>query len=863
MDASLERRLGHIEARLEALERSRDEVRPPAPEPLARPAATRPPPLPGRPAPEAAPRPPAPLRPVPASPAGPDWERFFGLAVLGRVGVGAVLVAAGYFAQLAWRGMGDVAKVASLYGLAGSFVATGWWLRERVARRYLALLWGGGAATAFLAGAAARLRYGLVGDGVGLVLLLGAAILGLVLARRLRHAAFGSLALAGAFAAPVLTASNLDAPFFLLAYLSVLHAGSAWMEERWRWRAARGVGIVGTLLVAGLWLARHGAMDTATYLVVHLYLLGLVAPELRRAWNGRALAGGRAELVPAALGAAEACLVLVTLGRLGGHGAALPLTALLSGALWTGLAIWLARRSGRPGPTTLVRGLARLGGLLLVVGALVGADALPVPTTGALHDQLALAGVLATAALALALRPRLGTGDLAASVAAALACATALLLRPEPTRTLALLPLAVSASALLLLAAQRHEARATAAWAGGLAAALGLACGWRIAADGTWLAAALAAGASWAGVVLLRARLRGDPRLAWHGTVQLLVLAGAWGLLAFAGPLRGVVRPLLDPTTVAAVCVAVVAGVSAWRARAGASTPSAARAVLWTLAVLLPLAAGERETLQAVRTLAPAASAGWRTLYLAGAAGVLAWLGRGRGPALSRASLGVACLALLELVFDPGGPTASPWAAAQLAAVLAALLAAAHLGPRRDVAAARLAFPALALASLGWAACAVAGRLPAATPFLDLRFALALLAVAAPRAFPFRRLAPADRRVARTTALLLGVALGLAAGLAELHDLVAPLPAAWPAVLPSVAITLYAAGLLLAGFLRADRRLRVCALVVFGGVVLKVGLHDLGTASTPLRIFVSGILGLVLLAAAFAYARRRVPDTRT
>ena len=39
-----------------------------------------------------------------------DYERFVGVAVLGRVGIAAVLLAAGDFGQLGWREIGRAAR---------------------------------------------------------------------------------------------------------------------------------------------------------------------------------------------------------------------------------------------------------------------------------------------------------------------------------------------------------------------------------------------------------------------------------------------------------------------------------------------------------------------------------------------------------------------------------------------------------------------------------------------------------------------------------------------------------------------------------------------------------------------------------
>ena len=142
MDRVLATRLTRMERRLAAMELALDQAHIARPTPRSRPeaptppvqfpppepasASILPPPLPPSAVPHAArtreskpptPRPrstpsprPEPRTHTPASP--PDWERFFGLAVLGRICVAAVLLAAGYFAQLAYKGLPPFGKVA-------------------------------------------------------------------------------------------------------------------------------------------------------------------------------------------------------------------------------------------------------------------------------------------------------------------------------------------------------------------------------------------------------------------------------------------------------------------------------------------------------------------------------------------------------------------------------------------------------------------------------------------------------------------------------------------------------------------------------------------------------------------------------
>lgn len=887
MDPTLAQRLADIERRLTALEhggatavvhlpppepRRAVRVEPTAPvvgadqPPEARAPGARPP-QGARPVPPPPPLPPKPILPdrKPAAVAAHpepavDWERFFGLAVLGRIGVAAVLLAAGYFAQLAYRDLPPIGRVLSIYGLSALFIGVGAWLRPRVSPRYLALLWGGGAASAYLAAIAAHLRYDLVGDTVALGLLVLASALGHGLARILRHQTLASMALAGAFAAPLIADASLANGPFLMSYLLLLHGSAAWVEDRWRWRSARVVALAGTGVVVARWLMTHGAVDVPTFLLLHGYLLGLVAPELLRVARRRGLSRFRATLVPAALAVAEGTLLLAPLLRWQSVRDVCTLP-LLSGIVWTGLAVLLASRVRARADHALVRGLARLGGVLAAVGVAVATIALPADSMLE-SETLIVWGASLVALGALGLRRIVGTGDFAAAVAVPIACLAGIAPR-APEHVLSIFPVAAAAAAAVVLLARHGAARGVAAWSGLLAVGVGLASGARLSGgDALWVALGLVAAAGWARGMLTLGRLRADRTLRIHGALQLWVVAWHWVVLGFTS-LRVVDLPLADPITLAGVAVAALAAHAAWTRTANDDHGRFAwlgGASLWALALALPVLAGHREMVSAVAELGRAARDAWHVIYFAGAgvvvAGLAGYARRDAGRVGILGALAVVAVAVVKTLADAGRMMeATPWASAQVAAAL--------LGPWLVVRLARrrsdggfVGFVLFATAAFAYLVHAGLGHVPADVPFLGQRGLLGFLAIGLLWTFPYRVVLPSVRQGVENTALLGGLLFGFVVGYAELADLVRPLPEAWPDVLASVYMALFAAGTLAAGFLRQDKRLRYPALGLFGLVVLKVGLHDLATAATALRIFVTGILGLVLLGAAFAYARR-------
>jgi hypothetical protein len=328
-----------------------------------------------------------------------DFESWLGGVLLARVGIGAVVLAAAYFAQLAYRHVPDVGKVASLYALAGALLGVGHLLRTRGSQRFVSLLQGGAVAVAYVAGLAASLRYRLVDPWVGLLLLSAAAALGTWLARRLKVEALAGVSVLGAIAAPFLLKLTREPHLMVLAFAAVVSTWAAWTHARWGWIGTRRCALFGALVLGWIWFVQAPLPLSAQRLqFLHLYTLVLLAPELLAAWRRRG-----PEISLRAIGLVAIGVLLTTLAiaeaswsqRLSHELAG---RTLLSGALSLGLALALGVTNRKRAGAAFARGLASLGGIALVVGAWIHWGEyldLPVPHLIALAARARCAPALA------------------------------------------------------------------------------------------------------------------------------------------------------------------------------------------------------------------------------------------------------------------------------------------------------------------------------------------------------------------------------------------------------------------------------------------------------------------------------------
>ncbi len=839
-----------------------------------------------------------------------DYERFFGLAVLGRIGIAAVVLAGGYFAQLGWGRLGPAARVALLYLVAVALIGSGAWLRPRVAPKYVALLWGGGASLCYLAGVTARLRYELIGPFPALALLVASTALGQGLARILRMQTMATVALALGYAAPLLVGVDTGSPTGFFVYLAALHTWAAITELRWQWHLPRGLAVAATGVLSLGWLATHPPLSTWS-LALHgngLWL-ALIAPELLAAFARPAANAARAHVVIASAWALQGSLLLRTCGA-----DELPAYALAGGGALLLLGTALRRANIAAGEFGAL--FSQLGSTLLVVGAYVvgGGSWSFLPTIT--HPTERMVAVVATAGTLAVLRRLTGAADLAATTAALFGL------------TIAVAPLANANGQLLALTALIPEGILVTVGASARARGAGLALGGTLAFVAVrldqsfapplqfWLPIAAGATGLWLAAVAALADRRSDPVLREQATVPLLGAHALLAVLAFAiAPivLQGGIAISDVPTTglltgalalVGAVLVAgrgdsarraarsladfagslvVVGALAAWNAARGGDAAAAfdqpwPRLLSLTAAALLllglrrwtvggDLAALFAALLAAALTVLPEPTSTLRAVTAAWLAIPTVLVLTGRDAWLRCVSLAVAAAALffaatheVSFAVDDGLWLSIAFGCSGGAAALGALRA----GWRRDRALLATATALLVVLGVVWSIAALEPVPPGSQglpAFVNLRF-LSAIALGALLEFGRRRLPGTAGVVERATFAAIELAVVYLAGLVEMLAAVRAWPDGWNAVTISLYTLLFAGTLLAAGFVRKQSWLRWPGLCGFGIVVVKVTLFDLSGLSTPLRVLAAGILGVVLLVSAYAYARGRGPAAR-
>ncbi len=782
--------------------------------------------------------PPAPQAESPTkAPARRDLENLLGAAVLGRLGIAAVVLAAGYFAQLAYRHMNDVSKVFALYGLSALFCGLGVWLKKRAPRSYVALMWGGALAIAYIAGVAARLRYDLVSMPVGLLLLVAASFYGLLLAYKLKHKTLATVALAGAFAAPLLVGSTLNKPWFLCAYLLLLHTGSAWFERKWKWESARIVGVVGTILVALVWLNSHGRVDATTYVCSYLYIAGLMAPEWLRAMKG--------EKPTESQWGAITLLLLIACGALwiySGLANRMMESTSIAGGVLVLSALAMPRQRFRG--VGLQQVFGTIGLLLLAIGTPLLHKSFGVQ---AISGSVFTTYVAATiGVLAWLLRGRLRLSYAVCGFAVTLAVVAILWKRQA---TFQLLPGLAAGVPIALLVLARSSTASVYGMLLGLLLLFGYGTHYR---QPDSLSLLLALAAVFTSAVMIVGRARRYRLVMNYSAGALVAVCGAWIVLWLKGMFGPTTTKLVSQPSLAAWTIAAITIFNLTVSRAWLRLPRLrpnARAALWLAVVALLYAAVRREVVDwrvydaASKGLAISCTLGVAAMVLA----VFAHLRNARFA--SGLSLVFLAWAAVRAWLDVSLERSELTSALQLACIAIPVVASTMLMPRIGRALYWLLPSSLVLAGVTWCAVAITQD-PTARP-LNPVF-LSGIGLVSASSVSLLRTRWRSARIDITVVLIFLFAYIVGATELKLHTRNI---GDWSRVLMSLYTAIFAGITLAIGFAKRIPAARYLALTGFGLVALKVGLYDLANSPTPLRILVTGGLGAVFLVAAYAYAR--------
>lgn len=556
---------------------------------------------------------------------GNDLERFLGLAVLGRVGIAAVVLAAAYFGQLGWTRLGPAARTAAIYAGGGLFVGLGFALRARVLPRYTALLWGGGVALCWLAGVLGCLRFSVLSPPVAMVAMLLSTALGQWLARLSGQQAMASVALAGAYAAPVLVGTPSPTPtgFFLL--LLLLHTWAAYVHARWQWWTCRLLAVVATGLLVIAWYA-GAPQPTFGSFAFHLELvwLGLAAPEFLAVARSRQV--DLVRVVPIALAAIAVHLALLVHGVSGGDGDTyhvVPAALLLAGGAWI-------RRQDAP----FGEWLARAGSVLLPFASLwcVVQWSLPFDLGTAVSEGIALA---AAGCLLLVWRPWTGVGELGATLATVLSWLVVRHLDRATDSSWPFLPLFLLVPVALLLVGRLGLARIVGLVFAQISVLLVLQPGGDLVTGDPWSAITLALTGGLATLAVWRAARRDDGALLAVAVATHALAFGVWIVWALAALARrtdattaAMAMPLWNLRTGAVLSLVALSAIGFRSVPAASALP---RVVLAGTVLVGLYVGGLLEVLDAVAAWSFGPRAVASSLYSLAFAGVLLGIGFWRG----------------------------------------------------------------------------------------------------------------------------------------------------------------------------------------------------------------------------------------
>lgn len=186
-------------------------------------------------------------------------EQLLGGRVFAAIGALVVVAGLGFASRLAWNAgllrPTDAQKCLATAGVGVALLVAGELVRRRFGHRSAAGAFAAGIGALYTAAWAAFGLYGLIGPGLSLAMMASVTIAGLAIAVHARSVAVASLALLGAYAAPVLARSEDPAMWTLPLYLcAVTVAGLAISAWRERYRVLRAVCWWPLLLLGTVWM---------------------------------------------------------------------------------------------------------------------------------------------------------------------------------------------------------------------------------------------------------------------------------------------------------------------------------------------------------------------------------------------------------------------------------------------------------------------------------------------------------------------------------------------------------------------------------------------------------------------------------
>lgn len=225
-----------------------------------------------------------PMAPRTAGPA--DAEDASG-RILGRIGIGAVLIGVAFFLKYAfdndWIGPAGRVMVGIVIGLG--IIGIGQYLRAKYLR-YSDLLIGGGIAVLYLALFAAKALYGIMDPSTAAVLMFVVTLFAFAISIYNATQTLAVVAIVGAFATPFLVSSGDDSMLTLFGYMILINGGVLCISFFKKWLRLNIASFVGTAILFLSWFGSYYSSDalppTLVFCVISfvIFLISQVARSI-------------------------------------------------------------------------------------------------------------------------------------------------------------------------------------------------------------------------------------------------------------------------------------------------------------------------------------------------------------------------------------------------------------------------------------------------------------------------------------------------------------------------------------------------------------------------------------------------------
>ncbi|MHB8652149.1 MAG: DUF2339 domain-containing protein [Minisyncoccota bacterium] len=197
--------------------------------------------------------------PLDITPSSENFEVKLGGKLFTGVGVTALILAAGFFFQYAFKNGWITEGMLIAFGVVVGLVLLG--IGEFLAGKYPlygTMLSGGGIGILFISFFSGGPNvYNLYPSIIALFAVGATSIVGSILAVRHNSFPLSAFALVGGFAAPLMLASDQTDPNLIFPYLIFMDVFALWIERKTLWRTTSIVAYIGTVIVSTIWVTAY------------------------------------------------------------------------------------------------------------------------------------------------------------------------------------------------------------------------------------------------------------------------------------------------------------------------------------------------------------------------------------------------------------------------------------------------------------------------------------------------------------------------------------------------------------------------------------------------------------------------------